>query len=183
MTPLENAHHIPTHMAMSEKDVLFNLACSLPSKAVAVEIGSYLGASSYFLATGLATHLYEGVLYCVDTWNNDAMSHTHIKTNIFDEFLKNTKDVSENIIPIRSTSVDAAAAFTKPVDLIFFDGDHSYEGIHEDWNVWKRHLNQNAIVVFHDWGWADGVKQVILQEVKPLVRKFDCLPNLWWGYL
>lgn len=37
-----------------------------------------------------------------------------------------------------------------PVDFIFIDGDHSYEGLGGDWRVWKDHLAAGGIVALHD---------------------------------
>jgi len=37
--------------------------------------------------------------------------------------------------------------------------------------------------VFHDYGWADGVKRVVREDVLPLVSSHDQLPNMWWGTL
>jgi predicted O-methyltransferase YrrM len=36
------------------------------------------------------------------------------------------------------------------VDLLFVDGDHSEEGVAEDWEVWHRHVAPGGTVVFHD---------------------------------
>lgn len=40
-----------------------------------------------------------------------------------------------------------------------------------------------SCVVFHDYGWAEGVKCVIEEDVKPRCECFDSLPNMFWGYL
>jgi predicted O-methyltransferase YrrM len=37
-----------------------------------------------------------------------------------------------------------------PVDFIFIDGDHSYEGIRGDWWAWKDHLAPGGVVALHD---------------------------------
>lgn len=36
------------------------------------------------------------------------------------------------------------------VDLLFIDGDHSYEGCYEDWQVWHEHIRPGGVVAFHD---------------------------------
>jgi hypothetical protein len=35
----------------------------------------------------------------------------------------------------------------------------------------------------HDFGWAEGVKKVIKEDIKPMVESHGNLPNLWWGKL
>lgn len=37
-----------------------------------------------------------------------------------------------------------------PVDFIFIDGDHSYEGLRDDWQAWKGHVAAGGIVALHD---------------------------------
>lgn len=37
-----------------------------------------------------------------------------------------------------------------PVDLVFIDGDHSYEGALGDWESWRDHVAPGGHVAFHD---------------------------------
>jgi len=37
-----------------------------------------------------------------------------------------------------------------PVDLVFIDGDHSYEGALGDWESWRDHVAPGGFVAFHD---------------------------------
>jgi predicted O-methyltransferase YrrM len=37
-----------------------------------------------------------------------------------------------------------------PVDLLFIDGDHSYEGCREDWEVWHPQIRPGGMIAFHD---------------------------------
>jgi hypothetical protein len=37
-----------------------------------------------------------------------------------------------------------------PVDFLFIDGDHSWEGVQGDWQAWKDKIAKNGIVAFHD---------------------------------
>jgi predicted O-methyltransferase YrrM len=36
------------------------------------------------------------------------------------------------------------------VDLIFIDGDHSYEGLVRDWQAWSPRVAQGGVVCLHD---------------------------------
>jgi predicted O-methyltransferase YrrM len=102
------------------------------------------------------------------------------------EFTANTRTYSEYLVPIRGYStgvVEEVRKITSTVDLIFVDGDHSYEGVKADWEAYKQFLHPGAIAIFHDYGWADGVKRVVHENVMPLVSEYDRLPNMWWGTL
>jgi len=37
-----------------------------------------------------------------------------------------------------------------PVDVLFIDGDHSYDGCREDWDVWHPHIRSGGVIAFHD---------------------------------
>ena len=102
----------------------------------------------------------------------------------FNEFQDNTREYMNYILPIRGFSTDVIQAVrdvTQHLDVLFIDGDHSYEGVKADWEAYKGLLKTGSVVVFHDSGWAEGVKRVIDEDVKEFVKSSDSLPNLWWG--
>ena len=57
-----------------------------------------------------------------------------------------------------------------PVDFIFIDGDHSYEGLKGDWEAWKEHITLGGIVALHDsrnrnnYGSEKFTNEVILND-------------------
>jgi predicted O-methyltransferase YrrM len=38
----------------------------------------------------------------------------------------------------------------KPVDLLFIDGDHTYEGVKKDWEMYSPLVRQGGMIAFHD---------------------------------
>lgn len=178
---LHRGFSIKSHLTAAERILLYRLAKN-PQIKNCLEIGSYLGASAYFVSAGLKKNRSNGKVFCIDTWNNDAMSEGNRDT--FSEFTKNTAPFSELIIPVRGFSTEVVgqvARQTKHLDLLFIDGDHSYKGVKADWDAYKHFLKSGSIVVFHDYGWAEGVKRVIEEDAKPMVGSFGSLPNMWWG--
>ena len=123
-------------------------------------------------------------MYCVDTWANDAM--TEGSRDTMKEFSTNTGGLSEWIVPIRGWStkvVDDVKSKAGEIDLLFIDGDHSYESCLADWQAYQPLLSTRAIVVMHDIGWAEGVQRVVNENIRPLVTSEDRLPNMWWGWI
>ncbi|MBB3204281.1 putative O-methyltransferase YrrM [Rhodopirellula rubra] len=175
---LRNADKIATDMTGPEKRQLFELVLE-GGPHVVVEIGSYLGASTCFMANALKRLKSVPVLYAVDTWRNDAMPEGERDT--YDEFCSNLDSYGSTVQKIRSTSAEAASRFTKPIDLLFIDGDHSYEGVLNDWIAWSKHLASGATVVMHDSGWAAGVQRVIEENIRPRLVSEGSLPNMFWG--
>ncbi len=166
---------IPTHMTAEEQEFLFKSARDLPIGSVVVEIGSYLGASTCFLAAGGRGRISK--LYCIDTWENDAMSEGPKKT--FEAFIQNTSIFTDVVTPVKGKSVEVANSLIGQVDLLFIDGDH-YEGIRLDLKTYLPRVKSGGLIVLHDWGWAEGVQRAIREVVFPLqVARPYILPNMY----
>ena len=74
--------------------------------------------------------------------------------------------------------VKVFAKESKKIDLLFIDGDHSFEACYKDWKLYSPYLAQNAIVVFHDTGWAPGVQKVVRDYVAPMGEQLFALSNM-----
>lgn len=168
---------IPTHMTADELFVLSNLVKGI-SRGTLVEIGSYMGASSFMLAKSMSRN---SVLYCIDTWQNEGMTEGHKDT--YGIFMANIHPVKDRIRPIRKRSEDAVTDVPDNIDFIFIDGDHSYEGVKKDFKLWLPKMKPGGIMVFHDSGWAEGVQQLIREDILPRYPKTDSLPNMFWVHL
>ena len=139
--------------------LLYGLARSLKPK-VCVEIGSARGKSA--CAVGLALRRNGGgKLYAIDphsvtNWNDKSSvdSFALITENLQKAGLTGQVEI------VRKTSGEAAKGWDKKIDLIFIDGDHSYEGVKADWDLFLPHLTEFGVVVFHDTLWdlrPDGI--------------------------
>jgi predicted O-methyltransferase YrrM len=132
--------------------LLYGLTRSIKPK-VCVEIGSARGKSACTIGLALCRNGL-GKLYAIDphsttTWN-DTMSVDSFA--IINENLQKA-GVTDFVEIVRKTSVEAAKGWDKKIDLIFIDGDHSYEGVKADWELFLPHLNEFGVVVFHDTIW------------------------------
>lgn len=165
------AFAIETQLTVAERMLLYRLARGLHGAPNLVEIGSYVGGSSQFLAA--AASETDGRLYCIDTWQNDAM--TAGARDTFDEFKNNVARYGDVVIPLRGRSAVEARKFNRVVDLLFIDGDHSYEAVKIDLTAWVHRLRAGAIVVFHDYGWAAGVQRAVQELVIPIELKSGSL--------
>ena len=45
---------------------------------------------------------------------------------------------------------DAAVEWSRPISLLWIDGDHEYESARSDFKLWEPHLRPDAVVAFHD---------------------------------
>lgn len=168
-----------SHLTISERKALYRLAFN---KCSIVEIGSYLGASACCFAA--APRHKDRSVYCIDTWSNDAM--TEGRWDTWQMFRNNTSKFSSSIVPLRGWSTEMAqhlARYIQTIDLLFVDGAHDYDSVKADWESYKVFLEVGSIIVFHDFGWAEGVQAVVNEDVKGLTLVCEALPNMWWGIL
>jgi predicted O-methyltransferase YrrM len=155
---LSQAKQINTHMTSRELNTLYDLATACEKFARVLEIGSYLGASSCYLAAALAHQ--DGHLFCVDTWENQTMPEGEHDT--FLEFNNNTKALAQYITPIRKNSRELVEADIKhPLNLVFIDGDHSYAAVKNDYEKVAPWIIDGGVLAFHDSIHFEGVSRTI----------------------
>jgi predicted O-methyltransferase YrrM len=134
----------------------------VPANGLALEVGSFKGKSSSFLASGLKS---TSRLVCVDTWDNSAMPYD-APTDSMSDFLKNTAIYGDLIEPHRGESARVAERWSRPLDVLFIDGDHSYEGCSSDLKAWLPFVKPGGWVAFHDSSEA-GVARAISELFPP----------------
>jgi predicted O-methyltransferase YrrM len=126
---------------------LFRAASATTGKGFIVEIGSWKGRSTAWLAAG--ARLAAARVYAVDPHigsreDPEATTLAAFRANLTDAGLA---DVVE---PLVMTSAKAARMLDGPVELLFIDGDHSYEAVRLDADLWLPKLVEGGIVMFHD---------------------------------
>jgi len=132
--------------------LLHGLAISMKA-SVCVEIGSASGLSACYVGLALK-RMGEGRLYAIDPhtttdWNDpEAIDSLRMMRENLSKF-----KVENYVEIIRDYSSNAAKNWTLPIDLLFIDGDHSYEGVKSDWELYAPHVTPFGIVVFHDTAW------------------------------
>jgi predicted O-methyltransferase YrrM len=89
--------------------------------------------------------------------------------DVFEEFAKNIAPHRQRIEIHRGASQQVAGRWSVPLDLLFIDGDHSYEGCRTDIEAWFPHVRSGGVVAFHDSS-TEGVARAI-RECLPLARR------------
>lgn len=132
-------------------------------EVLAVDVGSYLGRSA--IALGLAMRdRGGGRVVTVDP--QSPQRHERLVGNIE---ARGLADVVE-ALPIGSGRA-AEQARDGSVDVLFVDGDHSFEGVTRDMVVWRPKLADGAFVGFNDPFWA-GVNRFLREYVFALSSPF-----------
>ena len=133
------ATHVFGRISEEDRFLLKTLLERIKKNALIVaEIGSFLGNGSTrtIIETLRDTN---GIFFCIDTWKGNQNVDWHLKLaeeySLFDTFLYYvTMYKGQNIVkPMMMGSKDAAMIFKdKSCDLIFIDGDHSFEATKND---------------------------------------------------
>jgi hypothetical protein len=102
---------------------------------------SRLGKDSVYLEVGVrhgrslawARQWSKGDVYGVDI-NNELIEHPML----------------DKINFIHAPSNEAVKNWTLPIDVLFIDGDHTYEGVKDDWDNFSPFIKPGGVVYFHD---------------------------------
>jgi len=135
-----------------------------------VEIGSYKGQSTVFLAVEIANSNKHINFYAIDTWagsnenldNNSPyyMPNIHELYTIYEN---NISSVKNYINSIKSNSIEASTLFAdQSIDIVFIDACHEYECIKADIAAWLPKVKHGGILAGHDYnhGWP-GVNRAV----------------------
>lgn len=144
---LEPLFAIDTHMTFEERLTLFGTSTRLPLGFEACEIGSYLGASTSFLAAAAAVR--QGHVHAIDTWKNDGMPNEPVE-DTWQRFQENIDRFRTWVTPHRGVAQELKDR-VPPLDLLFVDGDHSYEETLANLRDFAPKLKQGAVLVMHDF--------------------------------
>jgi predicted O-methyltransferase YrrM len=132
-----------------------------------VEIGSFMGRSTAWLAWGAASTGRERVTAidhfmgspehqkgqpweCKDVVESGS-TLARFRTNI------EKAGVAGHVDAIVAPSLQARRSWTKPIRLLFIDGDHSYDASRADFEAWSPLVVHRGCIALHDVGAWEGV--------------------------
>lgn len=132
---------------------------------VLVEIGAYAGEGTVILSK------YVKKVVSVDPWQNgydsfdDASNTTEQAEAAYDERVKNLPNVQK----FKGKSEDWVSAFDdESLDVVYIDGDHRYESVKKDLQIWLSKVKKGGIISGHDYGRV-GVTEAVDEVIgKPL---------------
>ncbi len=159
-----------------------------------VEVGVYEGATSTII--GQQRNYAE--VHCVDPWanvssqeyknTNDYLAHSsneqhesHYQTFMARSwFLTSQKRLHVH----RMKSEEACTNFeNESVDLVYLDGDHSYEGVMKDIQCWWTKVTKGGYLGGHDYDYPSlpfGVKRAVDEFVKEKNLKLELDGDYCW---
>jgi len=124
------------------------LARHAAGKERLVEIGVWHGVTTKVLLKAMAP---DGLLLAVDPYPTGRFGFS-VQRVIAQREIASAADGS--VEWQRLTGVDAARLYAAserpPVDFIFIDGDHSYDGLRGDWEAWSPLVAPGGVIALHD---------------------------------
>jgi hypothetical protein len=144
------------------------LLCDLAEAAPAdiVEIGCYRGRSTIALCLGAVQS--GRLVYSVDP-HRPATGFYGGRFGPVDRevYYRNmlASGMAQRAALINLTSEKAGRSWHDPIGLLFIDGDHRYEAVRRDTDIWAPHVVAGGVVVFDDAGASEGGPARVIAEL------------------
>jgi predicted O-methyltransferase YrrM len=130
---------------------------------VCVELGTWQGASAIPIARLIQR--WGGTLNCIDTWSGELNSDGgSLPDKAPVMLLSCARRIVEaglsNVRLIPAMTGRAVKYWSEPIDFLYIDADHSYDGVWTDLLLWLPHVKSGGLVLGDDYGNAlyPGVK-------------------------
>lgn len=130
-----------------------------------IEIGSYAGESAeIFINSGLFKNFY-----CIDPWENgydpkDDLNYlVKYAEPLFDERFKDNKIIQK----IKDHSWNAVNNFQdESIDFIYIDGNHKYQAVKKDLELYYPKIKKNGIISGHDYNLFGNIYNAVNEFFK-----------------
>lgn len=154
---VERFEYVPGMLDWSNAGLLYLLSRTSSVRGDVVELGSWQGRSTCFLAQGCRDS-GNGVVHAVDHFKGNTGRESHyvvgkedlsdLKSNFETNIAR--AGLSDRVVIHDMSSQDARSEVNGPVRLLFIDAEHTYSAVTNDISVWRDALTPGAIVVFDD---------------------------------
>lgn len=157
---------------ISEARAMYEVVSKLPRHSVVVEIGSYCGRSSSLIGQLAAEPELDLDFTCVDNFITSWEGK-----DVEQEFRKNMIRPLVKFQLLTMSSRRASHLFDdEEVNVLFIDGDHTYEGAQADITLWLPKMDMSGTILFHDYNSSwDGVKKAVEDSTLHVSEVIDSL--------
>ena len=141
---------------------LIDLVAPLWNHPIVVEIGSWIGVSTIYLAKGIRP--FGGRVVTVDP-HAGTLLHRHGNPPDTEALLReNLKrfEVEGVVEVIRNTSLGALEGWSGVnIAMLFLDGSHWFKDVRADFFGWSPWIHSGGVVAFHDYPTRAGVRKTV----------------------
>lgn len=143
----------PGFLTEREGRFLALAAAVIPARGVILEIGSFKGKSTIGLAS-VARHYKRGPVVAVDPFTAPSSTDPYLQGAVssYPEFEATLRHAGlfDDVEVHRTYSREVAKSWTRPIRLLWIDGDHTYAGAKADFDLFRPFLATGAVVALHD---------------------------------
>jgi predicted O-methyltransferase YrrM len=126
---------------------LFRAAAATTGRGLIVEIGSWKGRSTAWLAAG--ARLAGARVHAIDPHTGSLEDPSARTLEAFRDNLRRA-GLETHVEPLVMTSAEAARVLRGGVELLFIDADHTSDGVRADSALWLPRVIEGGTVMFHD---------------------------------
>ena len=138
---------VPGWMWDEEIAFLIETASAFTNKITWVEIGTHIGKSLLAVGLSLPTN---STLFSVDISWGEATKEGQTAHNTVRNLISRRPDLK--VIMCKCDSFEASEFLQdKSADVVFIDGDHSYEVVRKDIELWKHKVKPDGLLLGHDY--------------------------------
>ena len=165
---------IPGRFTERELWAIEAMAKSVPPGGVVVEVGSYLGLSSYAWAKSVDPSV---TVYCIDAWEEDGeyAQKWQEKYQIdysLEKFHEFTQTCS-NIVVLKGFSQHIFADWDKSIDVYFQNIGRQHTVIGENISLWSQFVKVDGLICGYGYG---GEFPCVIDEVRKLANLYGVEP-------
>jgi predicted O-methyltransferase YrrM len=158
-----NIDAVKGFLSRTEGNALYHYALSSSHLGPILEVGSYCGKSTIYLAA--ACQAQDNLVYAVDHHRGseehqqgemfhdpDLFDLAQQQLDSFGEFRRNLAraGLTNWVVPIVASSTQSARFWQTPLGMVFIDGGHSLDAAVNDYRCWAAHIQRGGILAIHD---------------------------------
>ncbi|AKH67919.1 Methyltransferase domain [Spongiibacter sp. IMCC21906] len=158
-----NIDAVKGFLSRTEGNALYHYALSSSHLGPILEVGSYCGKSTIYLAA--ACQAQDNLVYAVDHHRGseehqqgemfhdpDLFDLAQQQLDSFGEFRHNLAraGLTNWVVPIVASSTQSARFWQTPLGMVFIDGGHSLDAAVNDYRCWAGHIQRGGILAIHD---------------------------------
>lgn len=162
----------------SEWGLYYPITCELINNLnlqVGVEIGVAFGTHSEFILKNTSIKKLYSIDPFLEYWELSHLKKAHWDL-IFLNVEKLLEPFGERSTLLRLTSVKAAPLVPDNLDFVFIDGDHAYQAVKQDLDLWFNKLRSGGILIGDDYQQTWGVKPAVDELCSAKNLKLHIIP-------
>ena len=172
-SPVVHALCVEGWMSQQELEWLYMTATRMRS---VVEIGSFKGRATTALLEACRGKVYAVDHFLGDDDGNKVLRGIYNNEDVYATFMKNV-GCYNNLEVMKMASLEAAEKI-ESADMVFIDGEHTYESVKADLHAWLPKTRR--VICGHDYDKAwPGVVKAVTETLGPV----NTVGSIWWKQL